>query len=98
MDIRRIIVVTLAVAWPHFAFGADRSAALGKAAAIDPALSNGHWECHCMCLSSGPGPILQQSAEIPGRCDVDTEGSSCQLTTGDQGELSGCSNVFVIDG
>ncbi len=59
---------------------------------------NGQWECHCTCLLSGGTP--SPWAEIPGKCESDTEGSSCKVRDGegwDKGTLTDCESTFVLD-
>ncbi len=60
----------------------------------DPALANGHWECHCGCMI---GLVNIADAELDGKCEDDTEGTACRAPDGREGELGFCSNVFVID-
>ena len=61
--------------------------------------TNGHWECHCWCNAESGGE--RTAAEIPGKCDDDTNGSMCSFTDyyGEKtyGTLGDCESIFIID-
>ncbi len=67
---------------------------------IESRLSNGHWECFCVCQEGKTMGGASAFACLPGKCDTDTEGSSCAFEQDGQshaGELEGCDNMFIIE-
>lgn len=89
------LVLALLFAVPQIATAGEHSTERAGASAREPLLANGHWECHCTCETVHSGS--SEYAELPGKCESDTEGSSCRVSTGYGGTLQSCSNVFVID-
>ena len=84
----------LALALPRTDAFANESfgAVVGRPSLSSP-LGKAHWECWCLCLGTGHGPVV---FEFEGKCDGTENGSGCIVEDG-SGNLDMCVTVAEQD-